>query len=136
MNILLQTIHILGAIFLILVVLLQSGRGGGMGATFGGAAGQIFGGRGASNFLTRVTTGAAIFFFSTSLLLSMLSSQNRSVVQQAEGRKAATKAVKTSPEAAPAAQQPDTTPDAAPAASENLPEDEASAPSPSAEPKP
>jgi preprotein translocase subunit SecG len=81
MNILLQTIHIFGAIFLILVVLLQSGRGGGMGAAFGGAAGQIFGGRGASNFLTRVTTGAAIFFFMTSLSLSMLSSRHRSVVQ-------------------------------------------------------
>ena len=129
MNILLQTIHILGAIFLILVVLLQSGRGGGMGTTFGGAAGQIFGGRGASNFLTRVTTGAAIFFFGTSLLLSMLSSQHRSVVQQAEGHKAAPKAAKANPEAPVQTQDPDAAPDAAPA------EAAPAAPAPSAEPK-
>lgn len=104
MNTFLQSIHILGAIFLILVVLLQSGRGGGMGATFGGAAGQIFGGRGASNFLTRVTTGAAIFFFATSLTLSMLSSQHRSVVQAAQSRKAAEPAADA--KSAPAQSEP------------------------------
>ncbi|KAK1548233.1 hypothetical protein Q3G72_019317 [Acer saccharum] len=57
-----------------------SGRGGGMGAAFGGASGQIFGGRGASNFLSRVTSAAAIVFFCTSLTLSMMSSRHRSVV--------------------------------------------------------
>ena len=104
MHILLQTIHILGAVFLILVVLLQSGRGGGMGATFGGAAGPIFGGRGASSFLTRVTTGAAIFFFVTSLALSMLSSQHRSVLQRAapvSARAAAAEPAAPTPEPVP-----------------------------------
>jgi preprotein translocase subunit SecG len=116
MNILLQTIHILGAIFLILIVLLQSGRGGGMGTTFGGAAGQIFGGRGASNFLTRVTTGAAIFFFATSLTLSMLSSQHRSVVQQAEAARPSAAPSVPAPTPADAPQTaPSPEPDTAPA---------------------
>ena len=83
MEILLKVIHILASVFLVLVVLLQSGRGGGMGAAFGGASGQIFGGRGASTFLSRVTSGAAVVFFMTSLTLSMLSSRHRSVVLDA-----------------------------------------------------
>lgn len=119
MNILLQTIHILGAIFLILIVLLQSGRGGGMGATFGGAAGQIFGGRGASDFLTRVTTGAAIFFFATSLTLSMLSSQHSSVVQQAETTEAALK--KTPQQTGQSADVEPSAPSAPPAAPATAP---------------
>lgn len=81
MQTLLQVIHIFAAVFLVLVVLLQSGRGGGMGAAFGGASNQIFGGRGAGNFLSRVTSGAAVVFFCTSLTLSMLSSHHRSVVR-------------------------------------------------------
>jgi preprotein translocase subunit SecG len=83
MEILIKCIHILAALFLVLVVLLQSGRGGGMGAAFGGASSQIFGGRGASTFLSRITTGAAIVFFMTSLTLSMLSSRHHSVVMDA-----------------------------------------------------
>lgn len=80
MEILLKIIHIVASIFLVLVVLLQSGRGGGMGAAFGGASGQIFGGRGAGSFLTRLTSGSAIVFFLTSLTLSMISSRHRSVL--------------------------------------------------------
>lgn len=84
MEILLKVIHVLASVFLVLVVLLQSGRGGGMGAAFGGASSQIFGGRGASTFLSRVTSGAAIVFFMTSLTLSMMSSRHRSVVLDAQ----------------------------------------------------
>ena len=80
METLLLIIHIFVSIVLVLVVLLQSGKGGGMGATFGGASQQIFGGRGAGSFLTRVTTGAAVVFFVTSLSLSMLGSQDQSVL--------------------------------------------------------
>ncbi|HET6344588.1 MAG TPA: preprotein translocase subunit SecG [Myxococcota bacterium] len=86
MEILLKVIHVIASVFLVLVVLLQSGKGGGVGAAFGGASGQIFGGRGASTFLSRVTSGAAVVFFLTSLTLSMMSSRHRSVVLRASGR--------------------------------------------------
>jgi preprotein translocase subunit SecG len=80
MQTLLTIIHIVASIFLCLVILLQSGRGGGMGAAMGGASSQIFGGRGAGNFLSRLTSIAAVVFFFTSLTLSMMSSRQHSVV--------------------------------------------------------
>ena len=79
MQTLLTIIHVIVCIFLCLVVLLQSGRAGGMGAAFGGATSQIFGGRGAGNFLSRLTSIAAVVFFFTSLTLSVLSSRQFSV---------------------------------------------------------
>ena len=79
MQTLITIVHVLAAIFLVLVILLQSGKGGGMGAALGGASTQIFGGRGAGNFLSRLTTGAAVIFFLTSLTLSVLSSRHTSV---------------------------------------------------------
>jgi len=80
MQTLLTVIHIVVSVFLCLVILLQSGRGGGMGAALGGASSQIFGGRGAGNFLSRLTSVAAVIFFVTSLSLSMMSSRQHSVV--------------------------------------------------------
>lgn len=62
-------IHILVSIGLILVVLLQTGKGAEMGAVFGGSSSTIFGSSGAGNFLTRLTTGMAIVFMLTSLTL-------------------------------------------------------------------
>jgi preprotein translocase subunit SecG len=84
--------HIFVSIFLCLTILLQSGRGGGMGAAFGGASSQIFGGRGAGNFLSRLTSICATVFFLTSLTLSMMSSRHHSVVQAAKAKQAATTA--------------------------------------------
>ncbi len=75
MTILFTIIHVLICSFLILVILLQQGRGGGMGAAFGGASQQVFGGAGAGNFLTRLTEGAAFAFMFTSILLAGLASQ-------------------------------------------------------------
>ena len=66
-------LHVLACIFLVLVVLLQRGRGAQVGAVFGGGGGgTMFGGRGAGNFLTKLTTGSAIVFMLTSLSLSYL----------------------------------------------------------------
>ena len=62
-------IHIFVSIGLILVVLLQTGKGADMGAVFGGSSSTIFGSSGAGNFLTRLTTGMAIVFMITSLTL-------------------------------------------------------------------
>ena len=69
MIIVVTVIHILTSIGLILVVLLQQGKGAEMGAVFGGSSSTIFGSSGAGNFLTRLTTGMAIVFMITSLTL-------------------------------------------------------------------
>jgi preprotein translocase subunit SecG len=69
MIIIVTVIHILVSIGLILVVLLQQGKGAEMGAVFGGSSSTIFGSSGAGNFLTRLTTGMAIVFMITSLTL-------------------------------------------------------------------
>ncbi len=79
-------VHIVVCIFLILVILLQAGKGGGMGGAFGGAGSQtVFGGRGATTFLGKLTSGAAIIFMITSVALSHMASRSSSVV----GREAA-----------------------------------------------
>jgi preprotein translocase subunit SecG len=62
-------------LFLIFVVLLQAGKGGGMGLAFGGGQAQtMFGGSGAGNFLTRLTAITAVVFMLTSLTLAYLAS--------------------------------------------------------------
>lgn len=63
-------IHILACFFLVLVVLLQTGKGSDVGAVFGGSSQTIFGSSGAGNFLTKTTTGIAVLFMLTSLFLS------------------------------------------------------------------
>lgn len=69
-------IHVLTCIFLMLVVLLQSGRDGGMGAMGGGGSQTVFGGRGAGNFLTRLTGICAAIFMSTSMILSLIAARH------------------------------------------------------------
>ncbi|WP_437286461.1 preprotein translocase subunit SecG [Sorangium sp. So ce406] len=71
---LLNIVHVFVCLFLILVVLLQQGRGGGMGSAMGGATAQVFGGRGAGNFMTRLTAVCAAVFMATSVSLAYLSS--------------------------------------------------------------
>src|SRR5882672_4559830 len=71
---LLQILHVFVCLVLMFVVLLQQGRGGGMGAIGGGAAAQVFGGRGAGNILTRATSICAGIFMLTSVSLAYLSS--------------------------------------------------------------
>ena len=63
------SIHVIVSVGLILVVLLQTGKGAEIGAVFGGSSSTIFGSSGAGNFLTRLTTGMAIVFMVTSLAL-------------------------------------------------------------------
>jgi preprotein translocase subunit SecG len=89
MSILITVLHCLVGLFLIVVVLLQSGRAGGMGAGFGGSSTGVFGARGANTFLTKVTAGCAITFFLTSITLSVMSSKTGSVVADEAGKEAA-----------------------------------------------
>jgi preprotein translocase subunit SecG len=70
----LNIVHVFVCLFLILVVLLQQGRGGGMGSAMGGATAQVFGGRGAGNFMTRLTAICAAVFMATSVSLAYISS--------------------------------------------------------------
>jgi len=73
MSAIVTTLHVIACIFLITVVLLQRGKGAQVGAVFGGGGGAtMFGSRGAGNFLTKLTTGAATVFMLTSLSLSYL----------------------------------------------------------------
>ena len=65
-------IHIMIALALIGVVLLQRSEGGALGMGGGGGGGGFMTGRGAANFLTRATAGLAAAFFSTSLLLTLI----------------------------------------------------------------
>jgi len=64
-------IHVLAALAIIGLVLIQHGKGADMGSGFGsGASATVFGSGGAGNFLTRATTGIAIIFFLTSFGLA------------------------------------------------------------------
>jgi preprotein translocase subunit SecG len=66
-------LHVLVCFILILVVLLQSGKGADLAGAFGGGGTQTaFGSRGPASFLSKATTGAAIVFMLTSILLSGL----------------------------------------------------------------
>ena len=73
MDALITTLHVLVCLCLIAIVLLQQGKGADMGVALGGGGSNtVFGARGAGNFLTKLTTGAAIVFMLTSLTLSRL----------------------------------------------------------------
>jgi preprotein translocase subunit SecG len=77
MQSILLMLHVLVAIALVALVLVQHGRGADAGAAFGsGASGSVFGSRGPTSFLTRVTTILATVFFLTSLTLAWLASQS------------------------------------------------------------
>lgn len=82
MNTFLLVLHVMVCLVLILVVLLQRGKGSDMGAALGGGGSNtVFGGRGAGNFLTKLTTAAAIGFMLTSLSLSYLTAQEERILQ-------------------------------------------------------
>jgi len=69
------TVHILAALGVIGLVLMQHGKGADMGAAFGsGASGSLFGASGSANFLSRTTAILATVFFVTSLSLAYLAS--------------------------------------------------------------
>lgn len=79
MTMLLMFIHILVCVLLIGIVLIQGGKGSEMGAAFGGSSQTLFGSRGASTFLGKMTTVVAVVFMITSLLLAVISIRKSSV---------------------------------------------------------
>ena len=115
MSVVVTVLHVIVCIFLIAVVLLQRGKGAQVGAVFGGGGGAtMFGGRGAGNFLTKLTTGAAVVFMLTSLSLAYLRVhrgerlfEGGAVEEQAEPKPAAPfEEVGKVPSEAPAAEAP------------------------------
>ena len=90
MQTLLLTIHVLLAIGLVGLVLIQQGKGADAGAAFGsGSSATVFGAGGSGSFLTRMTTLIAALFFATSIALAVYAAnrggETESVVDQVEG---------------------------------------------------
>ncbi len=124
MSLFVIVLHVIVCIALILIVLLQTGKGADMGAAFGGGASQtLFGTTGASTFLTKMTTAAAVIFMLTSLVLAYMSGNHSgatSVIEQAPVEQPAGQA-ETAPAPATETDQPQAQPqatDQAPAAQE------------------
>jgi preprotein translocase subunit SecG len=83
-------LHIIVCIALILIILLQTGKGADIGAVFGGGSSQtLFGSTGATPFLSKVTIGAAVIFMITSIILTYFSGKGiqveKSIVTGAPG---------------------------------------------------
>jgi preprotein translocase subunit SecG len=128
MTILITTIHVAACVVLVLVVLLQAGKGADMGAVFGGASSTIFGSSGAGNFLTRLTTGAAIVFMATSIALTYFGTRggHSTIMPESGTPRAGAQAPAT---AGGGDEEANAVADGAPAAA-----DEAAAPAPAGEP--
>gem|GEM_PF-214256 len=132
-------LHILTCIFLVVVVLLQTGKGADAGAVFGGSSQTIFGSSGAGNFLTRLTSVTAAIFMATSLFLTYGAARQtkKSIFDEAPPAPAAT--TPAIPEQAPTTPSgtSGTTSDKpaeAPVASQTAPTSPAPAPSPAPSP--
>ena len=92
MTIVLVALHVIVSIALIAIVLLQSGKGAEMGASFGASGSQsVFGAGGGNTFMSKLTTGAAIIFMLTSLTLAYRSGHTgtSSIMSGMSARKAA-----------------------------------------------
>ena len=96
-------IHVLVCFALILIVLLQAGKGAEMGAAFGGASQTLFGSAGTMGFLSKLTTVAAVIFMITSLLLTFSSTRRASTVI----KERPAESIPATPEQAPEAPAPE-----------------------------
>ena len=108
MAIFLTVLHVVVAITLILFVLLQAGKGGGIGAAFGGGSSDtLFGASGPAGILGKLTTAAAILFMMSSLLLSFFATRTEtgSIVPSAPIRPQTQSSAPTKPGGAPQSQK-------------------------------
>ncbi len=81
MGFILTLLHVIVCMALIIIILLQAGKGAGMGAAFGGSSQTVFGSTGGATFLTKVTIAAAIIFGMTSLGLSFLGDEGDNLME-------------------------------------------------------
>ncbi len=95
----LMAIHLIVCLCLVAVVLVQSGKGGGLaGGAFGGATQTVFGGRGATDFITRATVVLGVLFFVTSLSLALLTMRGGTGGQRSVTSEAARRATSSAPQ--------------------------------------
>ncbi len=73
-------IHLFACFLLVVVVLVQSGKGADISATFGGSSQTVFGSSGGANFFTRFTAGVATVFMITSMSLTLMGNQGKKSV--------------------------------------------------------
>lgn len=78
MTTLLIAVHVLVCFFLIVIVLLQHGKGADVGASFGGSNQSLFGSEGPVPLLNKITTAAAIVFMGTSITLAYIAANSTS----------------------------------------------------------
>jgi preprotein translocase subunit SecG len=108
---LITALHVIVCLILILVVLLQSGKGADLAGAFGGGATQTaFGSRGPASFLSKLTTVAAVLFMVTCLSLSLMGEkqESNSIMDTTKGKAAPVqKAPASTTQQAPAAPTPD-----------------------------
>ena len=90
-------IHILASLALISIVLLQHGKGAGIGAAFGGSSQTVFGSTGAAPFLAKLTAIVAVVFMCTSLGLTFMGRQQAPSVMQGAEKPAATQPAPATP---------------------------------------
>ena len=90
-------IHVIVSLALVSIVLLQHGKGAGIGAAFGGSSQTVFGSTGAAPFLAKLTAIVAILFMCTSLGLTFLGRQQAPSVMQGAGKPAATQPAPATP---------------------------------------
>ena len=107
MTILITVVHVIVCLFLIGVVLLQSGKSGDLAAAFGGQGSQTaFGPRGAASVLSRATTWSAIIFMITSITLSIYAARKTGPTSVLSGVKTTqTKPATPAPAAPPSVPQ-------------------------------
>jgi preprotein translocase subunit SecG len=77
MQTLVTVVHVFTCVLLVLVVLIQSGKGAEISTSFGGSSQTVFGSSGGANFFTRFTSGAAAVFMVTSLALTLMGGQSK-----------------------------------------------------------
>ena len=109
MSLFIIVIHVVVCVALIMIVLLQTGKGADMGAAFGGGSSQtLFGSTGASTFLSKATTVAAVVFMITSLSLAYIYGKKtgESIVMDSPAPIEETVPAPDAAKEAPAAQQP------------------------------
>jgi len=107
MVILLTILHVIVCLFLVIVVLLQSGKAADLAGAFGGMGSQTaFGPRGAATVLSKATTVAAALFMVTSLSLAILTTRSAGTSGSVLERQSKSKAGKAAAPAAPAAAPP------------------------------
>lgn len=78
-------IHVITCVLLVLVVLVQSGKGAEISTSFGGSSQTVFGSSGGANFFTRFTSGAATVFMLTSITLTLMGGQSRKSLFESAG---------------------------------------------------